>query len=126
MQPVRDRASSVQALDINMAPGSNWVSMTSTWRLVTTDINTNTYCRRAMDPVMALSSSTDQDIIMASRGSTDDSHQTVSYHPRVSSFAFLHCAHTAPLLLVYHLSTTYLFILAAPGLLSVFHPALAM
>lgn len=56
-----------------------------------------------------------QDLTLALGGITGCSHQTVPHYPQVSGFASLHCAHILLLLILSHLSATYLFILVVPG-----------
>ena len=69
----------------------------------------------ATDPDVALSGSMGWDFTKASGvGQTDDSHQAVPLHPRVSSSISLHDAQTVLLLFFSHVSTTYLHIVVAP------------
>lgn len=52
---------------------------------------------------------------MALDGTSGYSHQTVPHYSQISSFASLHCAHILLLFFLFHLSTTYEFILVVPG-----------
>lgn len=77
----------------------------STWHLVVTwamNINTDTGCRRAIDPDMALSVSTDQYLIVVSGGIPGYSHQPVAHYLWFSSSAFLHYRNTIMLLFLSH------------------------
>ena len=52
---------------------------------------------------------------MALDGISGYSHQTVPHYPQALSSTSLHCAHILLLLFLFHLSTTYLFIIVVPG-----------
>lgn len=78
---------------ICMAFGSN----------LATNIDPDLCCCIAMNPDMALSGRTGQDLIMASSGRTGYSHQAVP----LSALTSLHIAQALPLLFPSHLFTTY-------------------
>lgn len=124
LQPWRDRDSSVQPLDNKMALGSSphqgpphglwWYHgpWTSTQTPAATGPRTQTW-----SSVAAWAGPH-----MASGGSPGCSHQAIPHHPHFSSSALLPCAHTALLLFLFHLSSTYSFIIVVPRPLGVPHP----
>jgi hypothetical protein len=76
----------------------------------------NPCCCRATDRDMAPCDSTGLDPNMVLGGFTSYSHHTIPHYTWVSSSAFLYCLHMVLFLLLFHFSSTYLFLLMAPGI----------
>lgn len=76
------------------------------------DVDHRPLLLHGLRPDMSLSGSRDQDLAMASSGSTG-SQQALPLHPRVFKPAFLHTAQIVLLLFLSHFSTPYLYITVA-------------